>query len=96
VLGVDHSTVVKDKAGENAPPDAGKSSKGAGSESKAGENAPPDLASESKTKTRKQRDRKAAAKRKDREQREASVRLSQLDVQLASLLAGELAAGRGR
>lgn len=73
VLGVDQSTVVKDKADENPSPDAGKSSKGAGSESKADENPSPDLASEAKTKTRKQRDRKAAAKRKDREQREASV-----------------------
>ncbi len=71
VLGVAKDTVRNDQRGEKSPP---KPKDPASADAVGGDlSPPPDLASESKTKTRKQRDRKAAAKRKDREQREASV-----------------------
>lgn len=73
VLGVDHSTVVKDRRGEKSPPDGDQTTLEAASESSPGEKSPPDPEAEAKAKTRKQRELKAEAKRQDKENREAKI-----------------------
>jgi hypothetical protein len=75
VVGVDEGTVRTDKRAENSAPAPEKGTVDGGAEEVVAENsAPPDIEAESKTKARKQRDQKAAAKREDKQRREAAVR----------------------
>jgi site-specific DNA-methyltransferase (adenine-specific) len=83
VLGVTKETVRRDKnPGTNVPPKQASSTTAAANEQASGTNvptesddtpAPPDIEAEAKTKTRKQRDLKAEAKREDKATREAKV-----------------------
>lgn len=74
VLGVAKDTVRRDKSpGANAPPDGKNTTVSTKAEQPPGADAPPDHEAETKTKTRKQRDLKAVAKREDKAAREAKV-----------------------